>query len=364
MHYFDKYVSNSLAGTSNQSFFINENEDEIHTGRLFYKIYCGGSYSYSFLFSNIIDSTYSDGTYSHKNLVCDSWTIVSASYCILKNYDEETVNKTNDFQRLTFDALSSKEVMPGEFFSTDDVTINAEAGDYICIEVSFKGKMIPCHPESIIPTFVFENGKWVSSKSLPHLSMIGCDRKVKLKIGFFGDSITQGIGTKDNSYSHWCALLADMLGKDYSYWNLGIGFGRAEDASSDGAWLFKAKQTDLAIICFGVNDILNGRTEYQLKADLFEIVSKLKKSGKKIILQTIPPFDYDEFHADIWRNVNSYIKNTLSSYADMVFDTVPVLRKDEINSHMAKYGSHPDSVGCKYWADALFAHVEKYLQSL
>lgn len=30
--------------------------------------------------------------------------------------------------------------------------------------------------------------------------MIGCDRKVSAKIAYFGDSITQGIGTKENSY--------------------------------------------------------------------------------------------------------------------------------------------------------------------
>ena len=66
----------------------------------------------------------------------------------------------------------------------------------------------------------------------------------------------------------------------------------------------------------------------------------------------------------LWQNVNSYIKSTLSTYADMIFDTVPILRKDKINSHIAKYGGHPDSIGCTYWADALFSHIKKYLQNL
>ena len=64
-------------------------------------------------------------------------------------------------------------------------------------------------------------------------------------IAFLGDSITQGVGTPDNAYTHWNALISKEIGEEYSYWNLGIGYARASDASTDGAWLNKAKNNDI-----------------------------------------------------------------------------------------------------------------------
>ena len=354
MKYFEKYVSNTLAGTSNQSFFVNENENTIHTGRVFYKIFCGGKYSYSFLFSNIIDGSFRG---ERENLLCDSWDIVSMSAGICSEYNEASSESTKTEYKLTFGGFESKEVMPGEFFYTDPIELQLNSGDYICLEISFKGKMIPCHPESIIPTFVLEKGRWIASKNMPLAGMVGCSRAVKHRIGFLGDSITQGIGTEMNSYTHWNAVLAEKMGKDFSYWNLGIGCGRASDAASNGAWLFKAKQTDIITVCYGVNDIFAQHTAEQIKDDLFQIISKLKQAGKKIILQTVPPFDYNEAQREIWNDVNAYIKTVLSEYADMVFDNVKILRKDAEHDYMAKYGGHPNCIGCSLWAEALYEAV-------
>ena len=56
MKYFEKYVSNTYAGGVNQLQYSTK-ENEIKTGRVFYKITVGGEYEYSILFSNIIEST-------------------------------------------------------------------------------------------------------------------------------------------------------------------------------------------------------------------------------------------------------------------------------------------------------------------
>ena len=77
MKYFDSFVSNTCGGSGNQ-FFFHMNEGEVRTGRVFYKITAGGTFDYALLFSNIIDSTFSDGSVSHKNLVLDEWTILAA----------------------------------------------------------------------------------------------------------------------------------------------------------------------------------------------------------------------------------------------------------------------------------------------
>ena len=139
MKYFEKYTSNTYAGSGNQLFF-NMPYKEIHTGRILYKISVGGEYNYSILFSNIIDSTFSDGSVSHKNLICDNWTIVRARIGKCKKINEnkelskmilgDDDNDLNadltvsDFKKLTFDGKDSKEVMPGEFFSSDPVKLN------------------------------------------------------------------------------------------------------------------------------------------------------------------------------------------------------------------------------------------------
>jgi len=366
MKYFERFISNTYAGSANQHFF-NMSEGEKRTGRIFYKISVGGKYNYSILYSNIIDSTYADGEKSHKNLICDSWIIHRArigkckSFCsdkdlsdiIISDSDEKADVYVCGFTDLLFNGKTKKEVMPGEFFASDPVELEFQTGEFLCLEITFSGKMIPYHEESLLPVYIKEGENWNYSKLIPFPGMIGCDRKVKGKVAYLGDSITQGIGTKANSYSHWNALLSKKLGNEYAYWNLGIGYGRANDAAADGAWLFKAKQNDIVFVCFGVNDILKGHTVEQIKADLASIVDILKKEDKKIVLQTIPPFDYTGENVEVWELVNDYIKTVLKDRVDIVFDVVPVLGNEEA-PEKAKFGGHPDEKGCSLWTDALY----------
>ena len=369
MKYFDQFKSNTYAGSGNQLYF-EMNEDEIRTGRVFYKISVGGEYNYSMLFSNIIDSTYADGSISHKNLICESWTIHSAMIGRCRNLDmseniselvmdEENADiKVFEFKPITFDGEKSKEVMPGEFFSSDPVKCMYEKDEYLCLEMTFSGKMIPYHEETLLPVFVKENGRWKYSKFMPFAGMVGCDRKVKGQIAYLGDSITQGIGTKPNSYLHWNAILSEKLGSNYSYWNLGLGFGRANDAASDGAWLYKAKQNDIVFVCYGVNDILKNQPEEQIKTDLTAIVKILKNECKKVILQTIPPFDYQGEDIKKWERLNLYILTELKDKVDFVFDNTKVLGNREKPS-ASVYGGHPDETGCEIWANALFEMIRE-----
>ena len=192
---------------------------------------------------------------------------------------------------------------------------------------------------------------------MPFAGMVGCDRKVKNKIAYLGDSITQGIGTKPNSYLHWNALLSEKIGEEYSYWNLGIGYGRANDAASDGAWLYKAKKNDIIFVCYGVNDILRGQNEEQIKYDLKYIVETLKKEGKKVILQTIPPFGYQGENIEKWKRLNNYILTEFNDKVELVFDNTKILGEAE-NLHIAKYIGHPNEEGCQIWADSLYERIK------
>ena len=361
MEYFKKYSSNTLAGSGNQFFFYNENEQPTRSCTL-YKVTDGGEYPYSFLISNTMDSTYSDGAVSHKNLVIDAWSIDQMLVGVCSRCDETSFEYPEKMEQVLFDGKKQRTVNLAELFCTDPITLNAKAGEYICVEIVFSGKMIPNHEESIIPSFVFEGGTWVPSKKHPFVSMVGAQTEGKKKIAFLGDSITQGIGTPINSYAHWGAVFAGLLGNKYAYWNLGLGYGRADDAASDGMWLYKAKQNDVVIVCYGVNDILQGYSAESVKKNLQTIVNRLQSSGVRVIVQTVPPFDYAEEHRASWQAVNDFIKYELQNAA-CVFDCAKYLAKSDLEPHMAKYGGHPDSIGCKVWGEALFEAVAEVIES-
>lgn len=364
MEYFKEFWSNTLAGSGNQYFFLNDKELEIRKGRLFYKIFKGGKYRYSLLFSNIVDSTYSTGSVSHKNMVCGSWYIAGAALGICNECSCTEMPEVGDLIPLTFGGKADKNVQPGEFFNADAVELEIADGQYLCVEISFRGKMIPYHEESQIPAFVYQEGHWIPSKLMPFPGMIGCSRPVAGRIAFLGDSITQGIGVEPNSYEHWNARVAEKLGAEYACWNLGLGYGRADDAASDGAWLFKAKQSDVVVICLGINDIVNGGfTEEQIKESLSVIVKKLTVRGIRILIQTLPPFEFPEAaQIKIWENVNDYIRSTLAKDCDAVFDIAPLLAKNQAYPYLPAYGGHPDSEGCAIWAEALYPVLKKLLQ--
>lgn len=371
MKYFEKYSSNTCASSANQHIFSMA-EDEIKTGRIFYKITHSGTYNYSLLFSNILDSTYGYGDISHKNMICSPWKIHEAKIgkcskdAIPDNFVATDIatqvnNQVHDLKQITFGGNISKVVAPGEFFSSDEIELGFEENEYLCFQLTFSGTVLPYHEETLLPVYQKTENGWIYSNQMPFPGMIGCDRAVNSRIAFIGDSITQGIGAKPNSYAHWNAVLSEMLGQNNAYWNLGIGFARADDMATDSAWSYKAKHNDTVIVCFGVNDILRGFTEEQLIKNLEKIADIFLSAGLKVILQTIPPFDYVEDKRCLWINANNFIRNELSKKVTLVFDVVPFLQQDDLHPYNAKYGGHPNELGCKVWAEGLYEQINKII---
>ncbi len=362
MDFFKKYTSNTLASTGNHYVFTTENENRIIKSRTFYKVFHGGEYNYSFLFSNIIDSTYADGSVSHKNMITGSYKIHEMNVGVTDYCDYNYGKEPKEWLKVTFNSKREKTANPGEFFCTDEVKISAQKNEYICVELLFSGKTIPKNEQSPIPSFVLKNGVWEISTDHPAVAMVGCDRKVKGRIAFLGDSITQGSGAPFNSYLGFAAVASENTSDDYAFWNIGLGFARADDAASDGAWLYKAKQNDIVVMCFGVNDILHGGFNAEdIKARINIIIDKLNENGTKVILQTTPPFDYQGEQIEVWNNVNNCIKAELSKKVLAVFDCVPFLSKSESEPQIAKYGGHPNGVGGKIWGEALAKKLKEVI---
>ncbi len=362
MEFYKKFTSNTLAGSGNQYYFNSEDCNAVNRGRVCYKVFCEGEFNYSFLFSNIIDSTFNDGSISKCNMQLPCWEIVSASISVIKNCSYNSMDEPTITFPLTFNDAVSKKVEVGEVFCSDSILIKANEGEYICVEIAFRGQKIPNHEETIIPSFVFDDGEWKPSAKIPFPSMVGCDRVVKKRIGFLGDSITQGIGTPVNSYEHYPAIVSEILGREYAYWDLGLGCARADDMASEGVWFSKAKNNDVVSVCFGVNDIWQGYTAFQIKQNLEKIIAGLKENGAKVIIQTIPPFNFYDHYLEIWNEVNDYIRKALSKKADLFFDNTVLLQKSQAEPHIAKYGDHPNSEGCKIWGEALAKKIKEFLQ--
>lgn len=360
MKWFAKYGSNTIAGSGNQAAFAAD-EKELRKSRVYYRLLSGGTYGYSFLYTNILDSTFAQGDMCNCNMLCDEWEIVRASVGVCKECGPEYASDPVSAQPLTFQGAQGHTLMPGEFLTSDSVTISAQKGECLCVEMEFRGSLMPCHPESIVPAFVLEGGRWVPSQSFPFASMVGCDRPVWARVGFLGDSITQGIGTPCNAYSHWNALCAQDIGEEWSWWNLGLGYARAYDAASNGAWLYKAKHLDYAVVCYGTNDVGFGRTADQIVGDLRTIIDKLHRADTKVLLQTLPPFDRPEEQTKVWFEVNERVRKELAPQADAFFDVVPVLINGAEEQGKSRYGGHPNEMGCAKWAEALIPVLKEFL---
>lgn len=345
----DGYVSNTTAANANQYFFCPDDPEEVHTGLVFYKISKPGRYKYVFLYSSVLESTFGDGSKSKCNDVCD-FRIHSLKVCFCK----APVPKDISFTDVSFSCKASVDLSNGITVLSDEIELTAGEGDYICLLTQFSGRKIAYHEETINSVYCFEDNAFALCPKCPVPLFTGIKREVDKRIGFIGDSITQGCGTGRDAYAYYSSYVAGFLGHDrYAFWNLGIGYARGYDAAQNGLWLELAKNNDIVCMCFGVNDILQGYSSEEIKESLSSIMRFLKERGLTVILQTIPPFDYSEEYKAIWLEVNEYIRCSLSGLADTVFDTTEFLGKNGKDDPASAYGPHPNGEGHYLWSQRL-----------
>ena len=356
--FFKKYTSATLAGGGSQTVF--ESDGGPVTGRIYNRVYGDGEYDFSFLFANVTDSTFSDGSRSVRNMKIPPWRLISASVAVSDGCEPADGDEAGRTE-LLFGGSRSKDVGEGEVFCSDPVRLTVRKGQYLSVGITCAGGLMPCHEESVLPVFVKSEEGWRPCVHIPVPAMTGCSRQVKTRVCFWGDSITQGIGAPKNSYLHYSARTAELVGFDgIAYWDLGLGFARADDAATCGVWMEKAKTNDVVSVCFGVNDINKGFSANQLKANIRTIVSELKKAGCRVLLQTVPPYNHSGGKLEIWHEVNRFIREDCSIGADAVFDCAAALGDPEM-PQKAVYGGHPNAEGCRIWAEGLAPVLKKLI---
>ncbi|MDQ0112028.1 SGNH/GDSL hydrolase family protein [Paenibacillus harenae] len=336
----DTYAS-VTALSSAANFMFRPTGETIITFRTYVKPREYGALRLKVWHSNAVDSTWSDGTESKAGDEGGAWRIES---CTIGDGGRQPDGSAQEgsLRIVTFEGAAFKQVLAGERFWSDPVDAYIPEGHFLvftwAIAVSGPESGIPYNTETLLAAAYEAAGNIAAQETaegflpagnrqvLP--SMIAYERETDKRLVFLGDSITQGVRTEIDGYSFWSARIAEGLAPSIGVWNIGSGWARAYDLAPDGPWMAKAKQGDEVAICLGVNDIGTGnRSAGQLIGDLTSIIEQLEATNEdvSIILFTLPAFNFEGAHEEVWRTVNEWIRKQAPERVARVFDIAKIL---------------------------------------
>lgn len=362
---FNEYFSNTFIATGNN--YVVESADKI-TYRAYFPIEEYGNLEYCFYFSNTVDSTYNYGELAYVGRTDGHYTIESAYIGDGgTSVDDEITNRVE----VTFDSGStSKEVSKGEAFWSDSVTMDIPQDHYLVWEWTITGENVPCTYMSSLTSTTADtgDGNFKYCDQIPLPQMIGAKRNVKYNVVAVGDSITQGCQTNFMAYEFWSARISQALGKDYAFWNCGLGWSRTSDIAQCNNWLSRATKGDIVIVAYGTNDIISGEylgdggnSSQEIIDYLKVVLDQLKNNGCEVILFNAPPEDYNETLESVRIEYNDMVKNLADEYGVNFFDFASYL-SDESNPAKALYGGHPNGEGGQIVADAFIEQFKELLE--
>lgn len=363
-----KYVSLSVVSTATN--YVMEQDNVItRTYRTYIKPRESGQLELRFWHSNSVDSTWDIGSVAKGSMSGGAWRI-EAAYAADGGTGRDGQVVPGTCVQITFDGKPCKAVAPGETFWSDPVQVELPDGHDLAftwtITTLSSGKSVPYNTEGLLVTAYEAEGNLADDElgtafmpavnRLVMPAFIGYARPVKQRMIFLGDSITQGVRTAKDGYEYWVARIAEDLSPDYSVWNIGSGWARAYDASADGPWLAKAAEGDIVVIALGVNDIdIGARGSRELLDDLSAMVRRLKQrehgTKPRIILFTVPPFNFTGDREEVWRTVNEVIRTRPPEGVDAVFDIAEILSRPAPEEHRIelKYMSSSDDPFLKWF---------------
>lgn len=361
---FSKYVSNTYVASGNNS--LVEKAESV-TYRAYFPVEEYGGLEYCFYFSNMVDSTYSDGSLAHAGLAGGDYTIESAYIADGgTSIDQEITNR----QAVTFDGNAKRNVSAGETFWSDALEFDVPEEHYLVWEWTLTGENIPATSVSNLTKVGADHndGKGlVYCDDVPLPQLIGADRQVKYTISAIGDSITQGCQTEFMAYEYWAAKISQKLGSEYSLWNCGLGWARMSDAALCGDWLQRAAASDIVIVAFGTNDIISGEfggdggnSADEIDGYIRTVLDFLKKEQCSVIVFNASPEDYRDNLEAVRTEYNEKLKSTCEEYGVSYFDFAGLL-SDESEPSKALYGGHPNGEGGEIVSEEFLRIYKDYL---
>lgn len=361
---FSKYVSNTYVASGNNS--LVEKAESV-TYRAYFPVEEYGGLEYCFYFSNMVDSTYSDGSLAHAGLAGGDYTIESAYIADGgTSVNQEITNR----QAVTFDGNAKRNVSAGETFWSDALEFDVPEEHYLVWEWTLTGENIPATSVSNLTKVGADHndGKGlVYCDDVPLPQLIGADRQVKYTVSAIGDSITQGCQTEFMAYEYWAAKISQKLGSEYSLWNCGLGWARTSDAALCGDWLQRAAASDIVIVAFGTNDIISGEfggdggnSADEIDGYIRTVLDLLKKEQCSVIVFNAPPEDYRDNLEAVRTEYNEKLKSTCEEYGVSYFDFAGLL-SDESEPSKALYGGHPNGEGGEIVSEEFLRIYKDYL---
>lgn len=360
---FDGWASNTVISTG-ANYML---DSDSLTFRTYLPAEESGELEYCFYVSNTVDSTWERGRYSFVGKPGGAYRILSAHIADGGTSPDEALSSVTE---VTFGGRTEKDVVPGETFWSDPVTIDIPEGHYLVWEWTIKGTDIPCTrmTELAHSFLVAGDGTTEYSMDVPAPQFIGARRDVKKRITCFGDSITQGAQTTPYAANFWVSELSESLGSEYSVWNCGLGYARASDAAQLGNWISRVKSGDIVTLAFGTNDLAAG--EYgkmgassadEIEGWLRTLVTELQEAGCTVILFNLPPFDFDADTEAIRQEVNTRIPGIAEELGCEFFDWNAIL-EDPDTPGASLYGGHPNDEGCALVAQAFLEQFGSLIQ--
>lgn len=348
---YKNYTSATLLSSAANSISM-ENKKFTRTYRTYIKPREFGEFNFAFWHSNAVDSTWDQGEEVSANMPGGKWRIDEAYVADGGVALDGTINSSTQTM-FTFNGEKSKVVNPTDKFWSDSVEFFIPKDHFIAFTWTLtsleEGKVIPYNCEENLATaYVSEgNDDFIRAENMLLIpSLLAYEKILDKRITFIGDSITQGVRNIRDEYGYWVGKIGNAMSPKIGIWNIGSGWARAKDMATDGEWLYKAKHSDEVAICIGVNDIGTlGRNHLELTQDLEKIIRRLKENNElcKVILFTIPPFDFINTQEETRKIVNKRILAGKIKGADRIFDISAVLSCPAPNENLEKLEYHSNN---------------------
>ncbi|MFE4055936.1 GDSL-type esterase/lipase family protein [Streptomyces sp. NPDC059096] len=289
-------------------------------------------------------------------------------------------------RQLTFGGRAAVTIPAGGQIISDPVALRVPYdGDLlVTLYTPLPGGPVTYHPSALQTSYLADGDRTQDSSGTPYtepsrvwryLTAVDVqNRESRGAVVAFGDSITDGVGSRTDTNSRWPDVLADRLrGRNMGVLNEGIGGNTVlldsvrDRKGESGISRFRRDVLDRAgvrtvVIDLGINDILRGqeRDPARITAGLRELTRQAHTHGLRVIGSTLTPFGahrgYNPVTESVRERVNAEIR--AGGIFDAVVDFDRVVR-DPYAPHRirplydAGDGLHPSNAGYRAMGRAL-----------
>ena len=288
---------------------------------------------------------------------------------------------------VTFAGATSVAIPPGAPLLSDPVRLEAKALDSLSISLFLPEQTGPCmcHFSGSATAFISGPGDFTATGFEPketitnraYISAIEVQAASAATIVTFGDSITDGTASTNNTNRRWPDVLAERLvasGEPRGVSNQAIAGNRvlAQQGAIFGANALARFDRDVSsvpgakwfIVLEGINDIGNGGANPLSAATLIggyrQLIARAKSRGMKVYFATLLPYEgaryFHENGEAVRQEVNTWIRSTKEIDGVIDFDAAT---RDPANPRRMQAGLqsgdwlHPNDAGYKVMGEAI-----------